>query len=633
MKATKYNILLVFCLLTTIGYSQTFKFAFVTDTHIGNSTSYEDLRRTVQDINADTSLHFVVVTGDITEFGSDNELKQAKQILDSLNKKWYVIPGNHDAKWSESGGNSFRSVFGSETFSFIHNGFLFAGTNSGPNMRMGPGQVPKENLIWLDSLLNNMKDPEMPVVYLNHYPQDTSLNNWYEAIELLKKRNIQLILLGHGHNNQGYFFEGIPGVMGRSNLRAKDSIGGYNIVTFKDGVAVFEEKKPLTRSKKKWMEVQLYNHHFDKDTTHYFRPSFAVNKMYPLLKEEWSYQDKSDVGAGTATAANLVIVTNTNGEVYALNKNSGKRKWIFQTKGKIYSTPAIAEGKVIVGSTDRSIYCISLSTGKLIWRIETSKPVLASPVIHNRIVYIGGSDGHFRALGLENGTIKWDFDQVKGFIETKPLIYQGKIYFGCWANDFYALDLTTGELTWKWNNGSTNRMLSPAACYPVATKGTIFIVAPDRYMTALDAKTGDVKWRQRMASITVRESMGLSTDSSMVFVKTMDGKLFGISTEADSMQVIWKSSLQLPYELAPSAIIEHNGIIYVPSHAGLACAVDRKTGNVLWKYKSSNCLVNTIMPLKRNLVVISTMDGKITCLKYSKREKAISTQSDGIIPK
>ena len=611
------GLLVIFLLLTLIGKSQSFKFGFVTDTHIGSGTSQEDLRRTVTDINADTSLRFVVITGDITEFGSDNELMLAKQILDSLNKKWYIIPGNHDANWSESGGNSFRTVFGAETFSFTYNGYLFAATNSGPNMRMSPGQVPRENLVWLDSLLNNMKSPDMPVIYLNHYPQDSSLNNWYEAIDRLKKKNIQMILLGHGHSNHGYNFEGIPGVMGRSNLRADESIGGYNIVTIQNGIATFEERKPMVKTQKKWLEVKLFEHHFNQDTTHYFRPSYAVNNKYPLVKKVWEYQDKSDVGAGTAFAKHLIIATNTIGEIYALNSNTGKRKWSFQTNGKIYSTPDISGNYVIAGSTDKNIYCISLKSGKLIWKSTCLKPVLASPVIKDRIVYIGGSDGHFKALKLKTGDIVWDFDQVKGFVITKALIYQDKIYFGCWSNDFYALNLNTGTLVWKWNNGKGNRMFSPAACCPVATNGRVFIVAPDNYMTSLDAKTGNVIWRNKMPDTRVRESMGLSSDSTMVYVKTMDGQLDGISTAANSMLVSWESSLQLPYELAPSAIVEHNGIVYVPTHSGLACAVERQTGKVLWKYKASNCLVNTIMPFENDKVVVSTMDGKIICLKYS----------------
>src|ERR1035437_4301119 len=342
MRSIKSIILFLLVILTANAVrSQSFKFGFVTDTHIGSANSAEDLRRTVQDINADSSLRFVVITGDVTQFGSDNELRLAKQILDSLNKKWYIIPGNHDGGWSESGGNSFRTAFGAETFSFTYNGYLFAATNSGPNMRMGPGQVPRENLVWLDSVLNNMKKPDMPVIYLNHYPQDSSLNNWFEAIDRIKRRNIQLILLGHGHTNHKYDFEGIPGIMGRSNLRAKDSIGDYNIVTIQNGSAIFEDRNPVLKTQKKWLDTPLFDHHFMNDTTRYFRPSYAVNKEFKNVKKIWEYQDQSDVGAGTAFTNNLVFVTNTNGDIYALNINTGKRQWLFHTNGKIYSTPAV----------------------------------------------------------------------------------------------------------------------------------------------------------------------------------------------------------------------------------------------------------------------------------------------------
>ena len=240
-------------LVCSLCQSQSFKFAFVSDTHIGNPTAQEDLQRTIADINADSSLRFVVITGDITEFGSDEELKQAKQLFDGLNKPWYIIPGNHDSNWSESGSNSFRTVFGGETFAFTHSGYLFAGTGSGPNMRMGPGQIPRENLVWLDSVLTHMPDPEMPVIFLNHYPQDSSLNNWYDVLDILKKRNVQLILHGHGHGNRKFSYDGIPAVMGRSNLRAKEAVGGYNIVTFQNNAASFELRKPGIETLPKWL--------------------------------------------------------------------------------------------------------------------------------------------------------------------------------------------------------------------------------------------------------------------------------------------------------------------------------------------------------------------------------------------
>jgi outer membrane protein assembly factor BamB/predicted phosphodiesterase len=599
--------------------AQSFKFAFVSDTHIGALTAQEDLQRTIDDINANPEIQFALFSGDITEFGSDEELLLAKQVLNGLTKPWYIVAGNHDSNWSESGSNTFRTIFGAETFAFIHNGYLFTGASSGPNMRMGPGQVPRENVVWLDSVLTHMEVPDMPVIYVNHYPQDSSQNNWYDVIDLLKKRNVQLILHGHGHNNRRFVYDGIPSIMGRSNLRAKDNTGGYNIVTIEQGKANFEERRPLLETLPTWAQVALLDHEFEKDTTSYHRPSFEVNKKYPDVRVLWEYQSDSDVGAGTAANNKLVFATNTAGWIFALDKKTGKKTWAFKTNGKIYSTPAVKGNSVVVGSSDNFVYCLSAKTGKLLWKAAAQRPVLGSPVIEKKTVYIGSSDGHFRAFNLKNGKLLWDFDQVNNFVVTRPLVYQGKVYFGSWGNEFYALDAATGKLAWKWSNGSTNRMFSPAACYPVAANGRIFLVAPDRFMTSLNAETGAVVWREQMKDVRVRESMGLSVDNSLVYVKTMDGLLYGISTEANAMQLTWKAALQLPYELAPSAIVEHEGIVYVPSHSGMASAVDRQSGEILWKHKSSNSLMNPIMPLNKKRVVLSTMDGKITCLEYTPR--------------
>ncbi|MDP1972833.1 MAG: metallophosphoesterase [Sediminibacterium sp.] len=79
-----------------------FRFAFISDTHIGspNGNAEEDLRRTVADINSMNDIAFVVLTGDITELGTDAEIKLAKEILAELKVPYYIISGNHDTGWS-----------------------------------------------------------------------------------------------------------------------------------------------------------------------------------------------------------------------------------------------------------------------------------------------------------------------------------------------------------------------------------------------------------------------------------------------------------------------------------------------------------------------------------------------------
>lgn len=604
-----------------LALSQTFRFALVTDTHVGGGTGLEDLNLTVEDLNQSTNIDFVIFSGDVTEFGSDEELKAAKAVLDRLNLPWYAIPGNHDTNWSESGGNSFRTVFGSETFSFIHKGLLFIGTNSGPNMRMSPGQVPRENLVWLDSVLAANAKDRIPIIYINHYPQDSSLNNWFDAIDRLKLHNVQLALCGHGHQNKLYDFDGIPGVMNRSNLRASDTVGAYNIISIYPDRAEWTLRYPgVKTAETSWLSVPLFDRQLHQTLDKYPRPSYAINFKYEdKVRVQWHYQDNSDLGAGIVAWESLLITSNTAGQVYALDQATGKLKWTYQTQGKVYSTPEVWKNMVFFGSSDHHIYCLEANTGTLLWKYQANKAVLGSPAIHNGIGYIGASDGSFRAFNLLNGQLLWTYDELHGHITGKPLIYNNKIYFGSWGNDFLALDLQTGTKIWEWTNESSNRMLSPAACYPVVSNGRIFIVAPDRYMTALDAETGAVIWREnkeKESGIRVRESIGLSENGKYVYAKTMDGNVIGISTTSNFMDVQWKSSLQLPYELTPSALLSKYETVFVPSHSGVVSAVNAADGKLLWQYKISNAMVNPMTTISDRRVVASTMDGKIVVLKF-----------------
>lgn len=594
-------------------FSQNFKFAQVTDTHVGGATGADDLRRTVLDLNQQQGIDFVILSGDVTEFGSDEELALAKQILDSLNLPLYVIPGNHDSNWSESGANSFRKVFGAETFFFEHKGIQFIGTTSGPNMRMSPGQVPRENLVWMDSVFKANPDQGKPLIAINHYPLDSSLNNWYENINRIKTRNVQLALCGHGHNNHLYDWEGIPGVMSRSNLRAKEEVGGYNIITISPDSVFFQVRKPQVATENYWLKLPLQKIN-PNASDNVKRPNYDLNKN-SLAKVVWEYEDHGDIGAGISTDGRSMFTANTVGEVYALDLKSGQKEWSFKTGGKVYSTPAYHKGVVIVGSSDHFIYGLNAKTGELVWKIEANKAVLGSPAVAKGKAYIGASDGIFRAIDVKSGKTIWTFDQVKGYVSTLPTLADGKVIFGSWQNGFYALDQKSGRLIWEWSNGHANRMFSAAACYPVVVNNRVFVVAPDRFMTAIDLKTGKTVWREKKDDYRVRESMGLSKDKKLVLAKTMDGELIGVPNNADNMDISWKAKLKLPYELAPTAIYSNSKYIFVPSDKGLLTAVDPKSGETAWQYKISNGMINPPLVLK-DRVVVSTMDGKIVMLTY-----------------
>ena len=107
---------------------QTIRFALFSDTHIAENTSgAEDLRMAVEDVNALGNLDFVLVSGDITDMNIGNNLRVAKRILDSLLVPYYIIPGNHDTKWSASAGANFRHLWSDDKFVFDAGKYRFIG--------------------------------------------------------------------------------------------------------------------------------------------------------------------------------------------------------------------------------------------------------------------------------------------------------------------------------------------------------------------------------------------------------------------------------------------------------------------------------------------------------------------------
>lgn len=595
-------------------FAQNIKYAFVTDTHVGTATGEEDLKRTVADINNQKDIDFVLVTGDVTEMGTNEELKLAKEILSALNKKYYVIPGNHDTGWSESGGVSFIKEFGSDKFTFDYNGYRFIACASGPYVRMSDGHIPRDATVWLDSLLK--KTPKaMPIVYINHYPLDNSLDNWYEAVDRLKLKNIQYAICGHGHVNKAYNFEGIAGTMGRSNLRAKDSIGGYNIVSMVNDTAYFATRKPNGEMLPTWRKIALKP--FQTDGKSYPRPDFEINNTYSFVKPKWTYHSNANVVNTPAYMDNMVVFGNSLGLVEALDIATGKKLWKYQTKGAIYSSPVISPSKLVIfGSGDGYVYALHLKDGKLAWKTPAQKSVLGSPVIQDHLVFIGASDNTFSALDLNTGKVKWQFTGVEGTIVGKPLIFGNKIVFGSWGRHLYAVDIATGNLLWKWNNGSSNRMFSPAMVTPVGVSNTIYIAAPDRVLTAIDAQTGETLWRNSDAK--VRESIGLSADSTLVYGKTMQDEIVAYKTSRTNDGIAWKMNVGYGYEHTPSDLIEKNGKLFFGTKNGTIYCISPKNNEIIWAHKVDNSMVNTFKVVDDQTVLLSTMDGKVALLTSNK---------------
>lgn len=590
-----------------------FRFAFISDTHISapGGPPDADLRRTVRDINGMNDIAFAVLTGDITELGTDQELKLAHLILDSLDIPYYIIPGNHDTGWSESGGLSFTKFFGNDKFVFDHNGIRFFGCASGPYVRMSDGHVPRSAILWMDSVLN-VTPKNMPLVFLNHYPIDEGLDNWYEVTDRLRGYNVIAILCGHGHRNKAMDFEGCPATMGRSNLRAKAAIGGYNLVEVTADSLIFAERKPGQETLPSWRSIAVSKTPYQPDGN-YPRPQYDINNKYPQVRAKWVFASDANVISTPDVTNGLVIFGNQNGTVQALSITDGSKKWTVETGSPIFSSPASDGKNLVLGSTDGNVYCLDPLNGNIRWKYKTGAAVLGSPLISKGVVYIGGSDGHFRSIDLKTGKERWNFTGLEGPVVSTPLLYKDLIIFGAWDRHLYALNKKDGQLRWKWNNGSPVRNYSPASCIPVADKGIVYVVAPDRYVTAIEATDGKTLWRSKEGG--VRESLGMSADGKLIYGKSMQDTIVAYVAGREKQRAAWKMHCGFGYEHVPSMLIERDHQVFFGTRSGVVYAIDPRQQKTLWAYKLDNSMVNTVNVLSTKQVIASTMDGKVVLLE------------------
>lgn len=622
MNRRLFTSVLFACLLPFMVQAQqaVFRFAQLTDIHLSpnNPNSTEDLLRSIAQINATDSIDFVLVTGDIAEEGDRTTMEKVKSCLDLLKVKYYVVLGNHETKWSDSGCTAFGEIFGGERFEFEHKGFLFLGFNSGPLMRMAYGHVVPQDIRWMTETMDRYNAgnsrPDKPVILVTHYPMtEGDVDNWYEVTDAVRPYNIRLFIGGHYHRDRDLRYDGIPGILMRSNLRDKDEKPGYGIYEItEDSILVYTQR--IGEPKRQWAAFSLTDSYYDRNGKAEKYPDFSVNKEYAQVQEQWIVQTGAGIYCSPAVEKDKVFVGDDLGRLTAYALKNGKKLWSFQSGKRIVGTPAVSEGIVVFGSADCKIYGLDAQNGNLLWTVEAAEPVLGAVTIENGIAYIGASDHTFRAVNIRTGEVKWAFAGVRGYIETKPLVTDNKVIFGAWDNTLYALNKADGKELWKWTGGLTRMHFSPAAVWPVAADGKVFITDPQRAMTAIDIETGNTVWRTFQSM--VRETIGLSEDKERIYSKTMNDSIVCYSTKGDQPHKLWASNVGFGYEHAPSMQVEKNGVVFGSTKEGLIFALEAATGKVLWKHKTGNSLISTVVPLDNNRVLFTATSGETGMLKF-----------------
>lgn len=583
------------------------RIAVLSDIHVtpGNENDRQ-LRLAVEEINRG-GFDYVVLNGDHSNEGSDVELANVKSIMDGITAPLAVLPGNHEDTWSQSATKTFVDIWGNDRFlaTVGPDSLVIVGINCGPYMKMGDGHVKQEDLHWLRAELQKATEKGRRILSFNHYPlRENDLDNWREYVQLLQEFPVIGHINGHYHSWQEYRAGGIPAVMTRA-LDMRDGTYGYAIVEVTpDWVLVYNKNVGQDKPEPKFAFATT---HVNKDvadhSTEWTAPEgFEVHKL-------WT--DSASIFTRLGIDDERVYFGNSLGQARAIDKNTGAEQWSIPTGASLFGRPVPGAGRRVMVPTATGILLVDRATGRVVKELPSKE----GPYVADGIT--DPATGHYLLGGYKrferrrsDGRSVWTYDSIFNYCQAAPVLDGNDLFFGAWDTNLRCLDARTGRLRWTWNNGRTANMLGPGNVVPVVTPERVYIVAPDRYMTAIDRTTGKTLWRDN--SHRYRESLGRSADGKRVYAKTMDGELVAVDATSPEFKELWTLDMGLGYDHAPCIVAESDGVVYAGSRRGILTAVDPSVPAVLWQLPIGVSEINGIdVDSATGDVYVSLIEGTI----------------------
>jgi outer membrane protein assembly factor BamB len=301
-----------------------------------------------------------------------------------------------------------------------------------------------------------------------------------------------------------------------------------------------------------------------------------------------------------------------------------KRLWNVQTGKYIEYPPAVADGRVFVANQRGDFLALRAKTGRVLWQKRYASCVASGPAVKNGVVYLGvmnplpchrssnrsSQPGFVVAVDVKTGKERWRFKT--SVVESSPLIVGNYLYVGSWNHRVYALGLRTGRVRWSYDAGAEVNSSGAFA------DGTVFFGTDNGYLLALNAWTGELKWRaSSFARFGSREYFYATPAVAYgrVYIGNADGTLYAFG--AKSGKLLWAQSAGT-YVYASAAIYDRR--IFLGTYDGRFTAFDAATGDIVWRKEVASA-VHGAATIINGLVYFSTLSSNIAprAQRYVKR--------------
>ena len=253
-------------------------------------------------------------------------------------------------------------------------------------------------------------------------------------------------------------------------------------------------------------------------------------------EQVFSYDLKTMVEATPMIRDSVLYIGTIEGQMVALSLTKQDVLWNFETLGQISASPNhmdyAGRDAIVFGSYDNYLYCIDQQNGELISQYESGYYLNGAVALADKHVIFGGCDQWVRVINCVTG-LQTDSLLLDAYIPCSPAIMGNDVYLGDYSGNIYELNINNGKIT-------NHRKLMEATdedgdnvSVPAIDDKNLYVFTGGRYLTAVDRKSGDVKWKQMLkgkvgdsSPVVCRDKVIACTKTGIVSIfSTRDGSL------------------------------------------------------------------------------------------------------------
>jgi outer membrane protein assembly factor BamB len=216
--------------------------------------------------------------------------------------------------------------------------------------------------------------------------------------------------------------------------------------------------------------------------------------------------------------------------LYAYDADTGDPRWRFDVDDSpVRAPPAVLNGTAYVASADGDLYAINTDSGGGLWRTPTA----GTP---NRLAAADGTvfaaqSDRVTAFDAAEGSERWN--RTTGNDTRSVAVDGGRIYVGVAGSDgVTALDVADGSRLWQ--------IPAPGVTGPTVTEAGVFVGDDDGTVRLVNATTGSVEWSRSVdgpadAAVPVGPRLLVANGSGLVsFVETGEPPTVSVSVSVDN---------------------------------------------------------------------------------------------------